>query len=129
LRRNMLHRLSRLLMALALIGLALGQTGARLQAAAFVPSSHDHAAVDNPAHLGHEHAAVGGHDQHPAPGKHAHSASGCVVACCIVMSNWPQPASTGDDVDFGSAVLYGDVAQSGRGRGDAPEPGVPKHLT
>ena len=132
------HCLSRLLMAIAVIGLALGQTGARLHAAPFVPSSHEHAASEHAGHqehasaLGHahEHAGIGqAANEHPAPGKHDHSALGCVVACCIVLSNWSQPASAAACVHFGSTVLYGELVQPGSGQSAAPEPGIPKHLT
>ena len=131
------HRLSRLLMALAVIVLALAQTGARLHAAPFVPS-HEHAATEHAGHHAHasarahvhEDAAVGqAADDQPAPRKHDHSALGCVVACCIVLSNWTQAASAAEWVHFGSAVLYGELVQPGSGQSAAPEPGIPKHLT
>ena len=135
--QGFMHRLSRLLMAIAVIGLALGQTGARLHAAPFVPSSHEHAASEHAGH--HEHASARkdhahaapqqAADEHPVPGKHDHSALGCVVACCIVLSNWSQPASPAEWVNFGSTVLYGELVQPGSGQSAAPEPGIPKHLT
>ena len=116
--QRFVHRLSRLLMALAVIGLALGQVGARLHAAPFVPPSHHHAAGEHVGDHGHE---------HPAPGQHDHSDRACITACCIVPSNWTQPAAASQCVHFGSAVLYGEPTQPGSGRSDAPEPGIPKH--
>jgi hypothetical protein len=136
--QRFVHRLSRLLMAIAVIGLALSQTGTRLHAAPFVPSSHEQVAVE---HAGqHEHASARDHahehataahpaEEHPASGKHDHSALGCVVACCIVVSNWSEPASAAECVNFGFTVLYGELAQRGSGQSAAPEPGIPKHLT
>ena len=136
--QRFVHRLSRLLMAMAVVGLALGQTGARLHAAPFAPSSHEHAATEHAGH--HEHASARAHvhedaaagqaaDDEPAPRKHDHSALGCVVACCIVLSNWTQPASAAEWIHFGSTVLYGELVQPGSGQSAAPEPGIPKHLT
>jgi hypothetical protein len=119
--QRFVHRLARLLMALALVGLALGQTGARLHAAPLAPSPHHQAASE---HAGHHEA-----HEHPAGGKHDHSALGCVVACCIVISNWSQPALSAECVHFASTVVYGELAQPGSGHSDAPEPGIPKHLT
>ena len=116
-----MHELSRLLIGLALIGLALGQTGARLHAASFMlASSHDHAAAEHSG--GHTH-------EHPAPGNQDHSEKACVTACCIGLSNWSQPAGLAERVHFTSTVLYGELAQSVSGRSEAPEPGIPKHFT
>jgi hypothetical protein len=136
--QRVVHRLSRLLMAVAVIGLGLGQTGARLHAAPVVPSSHEQAAVEHAGH--HEHSSARDHahehaaaahaaDEHPASGKHNHSALGCVVACCIVVSNWSQPASAAECVKVGSTVLYFQLMRPGSGQSAAPEPGIPKHLT
>ena len=102
--QRFVHRLSRLLMALAVVGLAFGQAGARLHAAPFVPPAHDHAVSEHVGHQAHE---------HPAPVQHDHSDRACITACCIVPS--------------GSAVVYGELTQPGSGHSDAPEPGIPKH--
>ena len=104
-------------MAFALIGLALGQTGARLDAASSMPSSHRI-----------EHAAGHGHE-HPTPGQHDHSDRPCVTACCIAVSNWTPATVLGERVFFASSVLYGEPAQPDSGRSDAPDPGIPKQLT
>ena len=121
--QRFVHRLSRLLMVLAVIGLAFGQAGARLHAAPFVPPAHDHAASQHVGHHAHEHR---GHE-HPAPGQHDHSDRACITACCIVPSSWTQPAAASDCVHFASAVVYGEPRQPGSGRSEAPEPGIPKH--
>ena len=116
--QRFVHRFSRLLMALAVVGLAFGQAGARLHAAPFVPPAHDHPASE---HVGHP------APEHPAPGGHDHSDRACITACCIVPSGWTQPAAAARCVHFGSAVVYGELTQRGSGHSDAPEPGIPKH--
>jgi hypothetical protein len=116
--QRFVHRLSRLLLALALVGLALGQTGARVHVAALVPAPHGHAAMEHAGHHAHG---------RPAPAKADHSDLRCVTACCMAVSTWTEPAFACAGVHFAAAALYGALSEPGSGRSEAPEPGIPKH--
>lgn len=126
-----MHRLFRLLIAVALVGLVLAQAGGSVDAApAFVAAAHK---ADPHGGQGHFHGAtadrVADASAHPAPVQHNHSDQACIKACCIVLSDWTQPALAGARVYFASAVLYGQLTQARFGQSFPPEPDVPKNVT
>jgi hypothetical protein len=122
---RLLRALAHLVIALALLAAAQAPARAVGLAAHGVPQhgSHtgDHAPGAHMAHSGHDHAA-------PANPTPAHNPDGCQTACCFVPAQSADRAAGAGTIAFFCAVRYLEGAQRESGRGDAPEPGIPKAL-
>jgi hypothetical protein len=119
----LLRALAHLVIAMAL--LAAAQAPARaLGPALDAVSQHGshiggHAPNAHIGHAGHDHGAPAGE----AP---AHTPDCCQTACCFVPAQSAARHAGIATIAFSCAVRYPDSAQRASGRGDAPEPGIPK---
>jgi hypothetical protein len=81
-------------------------------------------------HLDHHTGLAAGNAAHdhgaPASEHPAHKRDACQTVCCFIPSYMPPHGPAASTVDFSCLVRYRDAAQLGRGRTDAPDPGIPK---
>ena len=119
---RLLRALTHLVLALALLGFSLapGRT------AGFVPpDAHQHADRHGKA-VAAEHTTQ--HHSTPAGEHPAHKPDACQTACCFIPAQLPARALEVATIAF-CEVRYERAAAAASGRADAPEPGIPKHLT
>jgi hypothetical protein len=124
---RLLRALAHFVLALALIGVAVGPAWAGV----ITPSAektHLHATIDHHHHAV-DHESAANHDPGTPANKHpSRKRDGCLTACCLIPSEQPPRAPGATAVEFFCAIRYSDITQPASGRADAPEPGIPKSL-
>jgi hypothetical protein len=118
---RLFRALASLVVALAVLTVAVAQAQAFgcVPAVTLQPAAHYAMAV-RAEHAAHAHSSPA--TQHPV-----HQQDHCQMVCCLTPAPLPARMREAATAEFFCAVQYVDTAQSGVGRSDAPDPGIPKH--